>query len=352
MGYNEWSDDENISRNHGRDKFRHERSLERDRYGEEYDRYDRKKRGRRSPTPPEDYRNDPETDHYIPNYERDGYVPGPRYGSKPEVPANHPSSFAGNSNPNMNANGYSMMDMVNPQMINQGWSGGNGNGSVGRFPLVDPAQLDYLVSFKQFSEYTKRTSNRRIDDEDMQKRFAHYKEKFAARQLAQFFTANKDKEWFQEKYHPTISRPRQENVKERRRRYLNEFLQELESGQYDDVCFDKDSSPTTQEEENEPAEPVETTEDDTNAEFESRLVIKTVPPTIAREKILEMCSKVEGFDYLALSEPSPNKKFHRIGWINFKPGTDIKKAFEQLDNQKVDDFLFHLAMNRKNTPQN
>lgn len=53
MGFNDWSDDENASRNHGRDKFRHERSLERERYGEEYERYDRKKRGRRSPTPPE-----------------------------------------------------------------------------------------------------------------------------------------------------------------------------------------------------------------------------------------------------------------------------------------------------------
>lgn len=60
-----------------------------------------------------------------------------------------------------------------------------------------------------------------------------------------------------------------------------------------------------------------------------------------------MCSKVEGFDYLALSEPGPNKKFHRIGWITFKEGTDMKKAFDQMDNQKVDDFVFHLAMNRK-----
>lgn len=64
-----------------------------------------------------------------------------------------------------------------------------------------------------------------------------------------------------------------------------------------------------------------------------------------------MCKKVEGFDYLSLSEPGPNRKFHRIGWISFKEGTDIKKAFEQLDNQKVDDFVFHLAMNRKNASQ-
>lgn len=64
-----------------------------------------------------------------------------------------------------------------------------------------------------------------------------------------------------------------------------------------------------------------------------------------------MCNKIEGFDYLSLSEPGPNKKFHRIGWISFKEGTDMKKAFEQMDNQKVDDFVFHLAMNRKDTPQ-
>lgn len=64
-----------------------------------------------------------------------------------------------------------------------------------------------------------------------------------------------------------------------------------------------------------------------------------------------MCSKIEGFDYLSLSEPGPNKKFHRIGWINFKQGTDMKKVFELMDNQKVDDFVFHLAMNRKNMAQ-
>jgi hypothetical protein len=51
MAYNEWSDDD-LPRTHGRDKFRHERSLERGGF-DEYDRYDRKKRTRRSPTPPE-----------------------------------------------------------------------------------------------------------------------------------------------------------------------------------------------------------------------------------------------------------------------------------------------------------
>ncbi|KAI8642566.1 hypothetical protein BD408DRAFT_416434 [Parasitella parasitica] len=374
MGFGEWSDDENASRNHGRDKFRHERSLERERYGEEYERYDRKKRGRRSPTPPEDrrhkrrpsyspppmrnYRNnrdirsDPETDHYIPNYERDGYVPGPRYGSKPDLTG--PLAF-GNSNPagspgivGSNGGGYPMMDIMNPAMVNQSWTG-----NVDRFTPVDPAQLDYLVPFKHFFEYTRRTATRRIDDEDMQKRFAQYKEKFAVRLLAQFFTANKDKEWFQDKYHPTVSIPRQDDIKARRRRYLKDFLEELERGDFDAVNYDKDGPTTAQNDEDELTEAIssDSNEDDANIEYDTKLVIKTVPPTIAREKIMEMCRKIEGFDYLSLSEPGPNKKFHRIGWINFKEGTDMKKVFAQMDNQKVDDFVFHLAMNRKNTLQ-
>ncbi|CAO3630533.1 unnamed protein product [Mucor hiemalis] len=288
-------------------------------------------------------RNDPDTDHYIPNYNRDGYVPGPRYGNKPEVLSNSP--FVGQNNPG----GFPMMDMMNPQMMNQGWGG-----NPGRFP-VDPNQLDYLVPFKQFFDYTKRTSNRRIDDEDMQKRYAHYKEKFASRQLAQFFVANKEKEWFQEKYHPKLSLPRYNDIKVRRKRYLSNFLEELEKGVFDEIRYDKEGQATTTNDSKNEDE-TETTEamnaDDSNAEYETRLVIKTVPPTIAREKIIEMCNKIEGFDYLSLSEPGPNKKFHRIGWISFKEGTDMKKVFELMDNQKVDDFVFHLAMNRKDTPQN
>ena len=48
-----------------------------------------------------------------------------------------------------------------------------------------------------------------------------------------------------------------------------------------------------------------------------------------------MCNGVEGFEYVVLSEPSPNKKFHRIGWIHFKQGTDMQKAFNELDSRKV-----------------
>lgn len=54
----DWSDDEHSPRSHGREKFRRERSIEREPSSykwasDDHERYDRKKRTRRSVTPPE-----------------------------------------------------------------------------------------------------------------------------------------------------------------------------------------------------------------------------------------------------------------------------------------------------------
>ncbi|KAI9006558.1 arsenite-resistance protein 2-domain-containing protein [Phycomyces nitens] len=135
-------------------------------------------------------------------------------------------------------------------------------------------------------------------------------------------------------------------MKKRRRRYLGAFLAAVGNGEYDDVCYDGHPDQIPAQEAKEEGNTL-----DESDEYENRLVIKTVPPTIPREKIIEMCNKVEGFDYLALSEPNISKKFHRVGWINFKPGTDIQAAHAKLDGQKVDDFVFHVAMNKKNQMQ-
>jgi hypothetical protein len=86
---------------------------------------------------------------------------------------------------------------------------------------------------------------------------------------------------------------------------------------------------------------------------------------------LQMCERVEGFKYLALSEPNPQKKFHRLGWIVFTEETDMDEAFKQLNEQKVrfifirsgiqyclltactrfqiDDFIFYLARHKSHS---
>ncbi|KAI9319051.1 hypothetical protein BX666DRAFT_2025391 [Dichotomocladium elegans] len=380
----DWSDDESSMPTHGREKFRQERSLERDqgsysRNPDDYDRYDRKKRLRRSITPPDerrhikrrasphagDYGNlgrsrhdrDPrdlvyehhDGDHYIPNYDRDGYAPAPRYSS---VSDSH-SGARGFGYPMVNVRAEAAVVVHGHHL----WE-------------VDLDQLDYIVSFKQFCEHLRSVHSRsQFDEDELQKRYQHYKEKVQARQLNNFFNSNKDKQWFLEKYHPTASRERLADMKKRRQQNLKQFMSDLNEGKYDDVDYDAPAAKveSTSATDKEPMEelsmstsapvadkPTGTSSSGTSAvdqEYENQLVIKTVPPTIARQRIIEMCSEVEGFEYLVLSEPSPSKKFHRIGWIHFKEGTDMQKALDALDNRKVDDFVFHLAMNPKNSQQ-
>lgn len=219
-----------------------------------------------------------------------------------------------------------------------------------RIPLVDPYKLDYIVSFKQYCDYLRQShSNDESLDDKFQKRYDDYKEKMTIKQLAQFFANNKEKQWFLEKYHPHVSQIRVDDMKHQRSLNFTAFVQALQRGQYDNVQNDMHDSKYT-DNSNDPDElptidnPLSSESSSpssssssapSNDEYDSHLVIKTVPPTIPRQKIIDMCNKVVGFKYLALSEPSVSKKFHRIGWIRFSEETDMQKAFDQLDSQKV-----------------
>lgn len=172
--------------------------------------------------------------------------------------------------------------------------GGN-SWNMGRMPPVDIEQLDYVVSFKQFTEYLRHTHPRsHFDDDEIQKRYGRYKEKVTTKQLAAFFEANKDKQWFQEKYHPSFSQERSADVKRRRRLLLESFLKDLKDGKYDDVLYDASSHKQDEDIKEATEEPQEATADSTDApaeELVNHLVIKTVPPTIARQKIIEVMDK-------------------------------------------------------------
>lgn len=45
--------------------------------------------------------------------------------------------------------------------------------------------------------------------------------------------------------------------------------------------------------------------------------------------------QVEGFDYVALSEPNQNRRFHRVGFVQFKAGSDMEAAEQKLFESKV-----------------
>jgi len=45
--------------------------------------------------------------------------------------------------------------------------------------------------------------------------------------------------------------------------------------------------------------------------------------------------KVDGFQYLALTEPAVKKSFHRVGWAQFAPGVEVQDVVSKLDNSRV-----------------
>ncbi|KAJ1340709.1 hypothetical protein BSLG_004803 [Batrachochytrium salamandrivorans] len=79
---------------------------------------------------------------------------------------------------------------------------------------------------------------------------------------------------------------------------------------------------------------------------ESALFIKGVSLSTKRSDIIEVCQKVDGFKYLALTDPRVDKKMSRLGWVVFEDSTDLSKALEILDNTTAGGQTIHLAINQ------
>ncbi|KAI9202777.1 uncharacterized protein BJ171DRAFT_166970 [Polychytrium aggregatum] len=242
---------------------------------------------------------------------------------------------------------------------------------------VDPAKLDHLVNFKFFadyhrSQYRQENGGREMDEDELSKRYSIYKENFTHKQLSTFFEKHRDEEWFREKYHPVDSLPLKKEINTRKRELYEKYVALLEAGTLDTINYDeiiKEGDDPKEDKAGEEADEAAGDEDkrDEDKRDESpvptkptpsvqtypsirdkapSLLIKTVPPSIKRSSLVEACSEVPGFQYIALGEPNPLRKFHRIGWVIFKDGTDIEAAFEKLSGLRIDEFTFHFATNQ------
>ncbi|KAI9342753.1 hypothetical protein DFJ73DRAFT_842247 [Zopfochytrium polystomum] len=310
---------------------------------------DERRKKRRSPSPRS--RGADNGDHYIPNYERDGYVPAPRR-----------TGMAGGGGMGPDRGGYG--NNVGFEMFNM-----YGKSNGGRM-MEDPLELDYMVPFRQYAEFLKSKSRSsrqpEPDEEEMRKKYQTYKENFQSKILTSFFEEHKSSDWFREKYHPIDSKPLKDEINGRKRELFPVFLNELQQGRLDHVCFDdvaakSSSTPAA------PADPSADTEigdaDDAmlkasssvNVDEASKthlpppipvngLFLKAVPPTVKREQISELFKSYEGFSHLALSDPRPDKKFYRLGWLVFREGTNLEKAMQDLNGKQIDDFVVSLAM--------
>ena len=88
----------------------------------------------------------------------------------------------------------------------------------------------------------------------------------------------------------------------------------------------------------------------------NQVFIKTVPPSTSRQDLegvsvllrfhtiahtVQLFSSTEGFQYLALTEPSTKKAFHRVGWAQFATGVDVEEIVKKLDGSKVGLCIHH-----------
>ncbi|KAJ3176671.1 hypothetical protein HK101_010391, partial [Irineochytrium annulatum] len=311
--------------------------------------------------------NNPDGDHYVPNYDRDGYIPAPR----------HHGSGSNNFPVQGSSFDFNMMS---------GMMGGGSAAGTGRIGKIDdPLNLDYLMPYRQFVEFQKMKSRGErtgrgaaadMDEEELRKKYQTYKEAFQGKVLTTFFEEHKESEWFREKYHPVDCVPLKQEVNSRKRAFFPKFMDDLNAGKLDDISFDEYTSPESasgagevavaasevKEDAGGVAESMETDDkkDDAAPAHQaqigvphhpsvvemkiSALFIKSVPPTVKRAQLVECCKQVEGFTHLVLSDPRTDKKFYRLGWIVFADGTDMEKAHADLNQKKIDDFVLNLAL--------
>ncbi|KAF9973758.1 hypothetical protein BGZ73_002976 [Actinomortierella ambigua] len=223
-----------------------------------------------------------------------------------------------------------------------GWGGPGGE------RVDDPMKLDYLVSFKQFCEHLRgldRASHRyrRYTDEELQSRYATYREDFIAKHRSMFFDAHKDEAWFQEKYHPEHSKARKSEILALRKKLYDQFVTDLANGKYDSTTCDEDQAKTEtggkgtgaggRDDEEREDEEGEAPNADT-----PMLYLRAVLPNVSKKSLLETCQKISGFHSLSLSEPHPLKDLQRIGWIKLEQGTDPEEALKAMTEVPTDDY--------------
>lgn len=76
-----------------------------------------------------------------------------------------------------------------------------------------------------------------------------------------------------------------------------------------------------------------------------QLFIKTVTPELSHAALHAHCAQAAGFSHLILSDPNPQKKFYRFGWICFDSAEHIPEAEKVLAESTVDNFTLHLQHN-------
>ncbi|KAK6541069.1 hypothetical protein TWF694_008446 [Orbilia ellipsospora] len=332
-------------------------------------------------------RSPPNIDRYTPG---SGGGPPGRYGGSPAgdvyIPGQGgpPGGYTGGAPPigrgeGGNANG----DRYMPANISGHPPYPSGGGSNALAPiLLDPHGFDYLVPFTYFSEWWTGTpasapsKAKYGTDMTMKEKYESYKDGLNGRVAKLFVKSHKDEEWFRERYVEGEGDEWRAKTLEWRKGQWKIWSEELKSGRWDNWLADakegikvnlvlqsngkegshgpeKEDGSEDQNEDVLPAVSSGTGALRDDSLDRPALLIKTVSPTVKRANLEKLAMTVQGFHYLSLGDPNPNKKFHRIGWILIDPASVSEGSVEQaaallneerIHDEEKGDFVVHVGV--------
>jgi len=196
--------------------------------------------------------------------------------------------------------------------------------------------------------------------EMIQAAYDEYKEKLQVHMAKTFVEKHKNDEWFKERYEPEYQARLKEKLRPYRHALYTHFEQQLNDGVFDEFTLEG----IYKNESNGAGGLVEKEEGETTAANEvlgvgdlvpckggdirdesalqPTLLIKTIAPTVNREKVEEFCKEhlgegPGGYKWLSLSDPNPQKKCHRIGWVILHPGDEEPMAIDDRGDGRHDD---------------
>ncbi|XP_035136618.1 serrate RNA effector molecule homolog isoform X1 [Callithrix jacchus] len=76
------------------------------------------------------------------------------------------------------------------------------------------------------------------------------------------------------------------------------------------------------------------------------LFMRNIAPNISRAEIISLCKRYPGFMRVALSEPQPERRFFRRGWVTFDRSVNIKEICWNLQNIRLRECELSPGVNR------
>ena len=252
--------------------------------------------------------------------------------------------------------------------------------------MPNPMTLEYQVGFNFFAEWWRveqmikeekeRAKNggrkpglkgerevreeRGKERELIQAAYDEYKEKLQVQMAKTFVDKHKGEEWFKERYDPEYRQAFRDKLRGYRHGIYHDWARQLEDGYFDEFTLEgiyknesNGAGGVVEKEEGETTAanevlgvgdllPCKGGELRDEAALQPTLLIKTIAPTVNRDKVEDFCKEhlgegAGGFKWLSMSDPNPLKKCHRIGWVILHPSDEHAMVVDDRGDSRVEE---------------